>query len=246
MPKTFDILKKRWREVAFLVLSPSIIQLIQRATFARNYHTILLLSSLFCTVLFILLFVFRIGFLRTAYLYGKQKQEIRTLFTIGKEFFVQLFLFGIIYGIPIGAATMVLSHILRVRLGIPSRLSFMLPLLLLNIIFIKIALLIPTLIITCKLNVINAFKALKNYRILEAKELLVLFAIQQVFGFAKLLNNFLADMKFVLFSVRFIETVITHLLTLAIAVSAVRFIADNIETTTEAIENAETENAENI
>jgi len=233
MPKTFDILKKRWIEVTILAISPSIIQLIQRATSTGNYHTISLLSSLFCIVLFILLLVCRAGFLRTASLYGGQKQEIRTLFTVGKVFFVQLFLFGIIYGIPIGMATMALSYILRVKLGIPSNLSFILPLLLLNIIFIKIALCIPALIITCKLNVVNAFKALKDYRILEAKELLVLFAIQQVFGFAKLLNNFLADMKFVLFSVRFIENIITHLLTLVIAVSAVKFIADNTEIASE-------------
>ncbi len=238
--RTFDILKNRWREVTFLILLPSVFLLTQ--TWLRDRHslTMSLLSSLLSLFIMIALVFFRAGFLRTASLYGKQKQEIKTLFTIGKDFFVQLFLFGIIYGIPIGLATAALSYILRVKLGIMSYLSFMLPLLLLGIIFIKIALLIPALIITCKLNVVSAFKALKNYRILEAKEMLVLFAIQQAFGFAKLLNNFLADMKYVLFSVRFIETVITHLLTLAIMLSAVKFIADNTKDASE-IEGEEVE-----
>lgn len=234
MPKTFDILKKRWKEVVFLLLLPGVLWLTR--TWLREGHSLTMphLSSLLSLFIMIALVFFRAGFLRTASLYGEQKQEIRTLFTVGKEFFVQLFLFGIIYGMPIGLATMALNYILRAKLGITSYLSFMLSLLLLSIIFIKIALLIPALIITDKLNIVNAFKALRNYRILEAKEMLILFAIQQAFGFAKLLNNFLADMKFVLFSVRFIETVITHLLTLAIMLSAVKFIADNTETASEA------------
>ncbi|MCK5565046.1 MAG: hypothetical protein KAJ07_07330 [Planctomycetes bacterium] len=122
---------------------------------------------------------------------------------------------------------MALNRIFVHYFGTSSRLSFMLPLLLLSIIFIKIAILIPALIITCKLNVIDAFKALKNYRILEAKELLVLFAIQQVFGFVRLLDKHLIDSKTVLMATGFIGTIISNLITIAIMLSAIKFIADN-------------------
>ena len=230
MPKTFDILKKRWREVGLLLLLSSILWLPQGLPYAP---TLSALSMVLQLVISILAVIFRAGFLRTAYLYGEQKQEIRTLFTIGKAFFVQLFLFGIIYGLPIGLATNKLSDIFRINFGFPSLLPLILASLILSVVFIKLALFIPALIITGKLNVINAFKALKNYRILEAKELLVLFVIQQVFWAVKFLDNVLIDSKAALFATGIIETVIGQLLTLAIMLSAVKFIDENTEETVE-------------
>ena len=259
MPKTFDILKKRWPEVAFMVifctlpgLTSMIMLRLRHTTAMDTYHfQSLMAATSIASITVSILFIFlQTGFLRTACLYGEQRYGLWTLFKTGSPFFIWLFILFIIEAIVTMTATSIIATILyRIECQDYRVLSWSHTIvsLLLTIAILKLKLFMPSLIIVRKLNIITAFKKLKHYRLLAAKETLMLFAIICLIGkIGFRLIGFTPDGHLSKFIVFVILSLIINLLSITMMLSAVKFIDDNTETATEVIDIAKEENAKNI
>ncbi len=103
-----------------------------------------------------------------------------------------------------------------------------------SIALLKLRFFIPSLIIVRKMNIIEAFKALKHYKLFAAKEMLIIFAISYV---VRWVGNPI-KVTSVIRPVYFVSETALHLIinvfTLAIMLSAVKFIHDNTEAASEA------------
>ena len=249
MPKTFDILKKRWPEVAFIVflyslpnLTSTIIMQVHNWRLmsgngnTHNLQQLMWATPILSLIIGALLIFLNAGFLRTAYLYGKQIQGLGTLLKTGAPFFIQFFIVSFIYQLIMKGAISINALIMQ-RVGYenykPYSWVFMLVMLIIAIALLKLRLFIPSLIIVCKLNVITAFKELKYYRLLAAKETLMLFATSYLLGtVGSLLWGGIFRLGFIMvYHIGFlILHFILNLFSLAIMLSAVKFIDDNTET----------------
>jgi len=250
MPKTFDILKKRWPEVAFIVflgampnlISTIIIHVYQRMATSgdmdtHNWQQLMWAIPVISLIISVLFIFFQAGFLRTACLYGKQKQGLWTLFKTGAPFFIQFFIILFISRLIMSGVNYIVGFAVN-QVGIESFRSHLWVLMLVQgvlvIALLKLWLFIPSLIIVRRLNIITAFKSLKHYRLLAAKETLILYAISFIVGLTgSFLFKFIPGFYLAHPIDKCILHFITELFSLAIMLSAVRFIADNTETASE-------------
>lgn len=233
---TFAILKKRQPEVAVILavgllswLGPMGASLIRNSILLRGSWLIMLAIAA-------LLLILRAGFLRTAYLYGDKRQRIVTLLQTGRPFFWQLFIFACLYGIIRLAPTLIL-----VRFISPSK-SWVVGLfnIALAVVLIKPLLLVPAMIIVHKMRAFEGLKCFMKYHIFEAKELLILFAAQQVFRLLHLfVRPLLSKPRIVYYFTSATTNIIMTLLGLAIALSAVLFVGSKTAPATEPTEGPE-------
>ena len=238
---TFAILKKRWPEVAVILavgllrllrwLVPKGASLTQNPISKSGFNLIMLAVAA-------LLLILRAGFLRTAYLHGGNRQKIVTLLQTGKRFFWQLFIFACLYRIIKMAPSLIL-----VRFISPSE-AWIVGLLniTLTVVLMKPLLLVPAMIIVHKMRAFEALRSFMTYKIFEAKELLILFAAQQVLRLLYLFARPLLEFGGIIgHSTNAINNIVGTLLTIAVALSAVLFVAKR---TNLAIEDTEENNGD--
>jgi hypothetical protein len=121
-------------------------------------------------------------------------------------------------------------------------LSIGLGIIVLRVVLMKPLLLVPAMIIVHKMQVFDALGSFMTYKILEAKELLTLFAAQQVFGLLSLFARPLLEKGSITYLfMSAITNIVGTLLIIAIALSAVLFIAKG---TNLAIEDTEKGNGD--
>lgn len=234
--KTLSILKARWPETV-LVIVPSVLPafLNKRVRAEKSNLTRVQLSLyLGSTLIFMVVgTIFRCGFLRTVYLERKKKQSPAILLKIGKFFFWRMAGFGILLAIaflPLFALILFaikslmsqyLLYSLIYQLSITSTL----------IILIKPLLLMPSFIIVLNCRVLQSWKLLKHCKLMDAKELVVLYCFQIMLSFlwiflgipygAKAISQYILTIG---------PTIITYFIYLMVEVMAVRFIASlNLE-----------------
>ena len=235
MPETFDILRKRWVEVAVIVALGILRWLIPIVTAVAGISILRYLSQLLVIAIAAVILIARAGFLRTAYLYGDRRQRISTLLQTGKHFFWQLLVFYTMYGI-----LMLLIGLLLVRVSAlytsPSGLRtfltwrFALCSIALAVALAKPLLLVPALIIVRKCRAFEGIKLIWSYKLLRAKELLLFFAIQQAFVFVSIFMPRLEEVGSAFYhSMGAGRNIIGNLLVIVVTLSAVKFIAGETE-----------------
>jgi hypothetical protein len=234
---TFAILKKRQPEVAIIVVVGLLRWLGPMGTSLTQNSILKSGSSLIMLAVAAVMLLLRAGFLRTAYLYGGKGQRIVTLLQTGKRFFWHLFIFACLCGIILVAPTLLIKGILGA-----GYLSIGLGIIVLRVVLMKPLLLVPAMIIVHKMQVFDALGSFMTYKILEAKELLTLFAAQQVFGLLSLFARPLLEKGSITYLfMSAITNIVGTLLIIAIALSAVLFIAKG---TNLAIEDTEKGNGD--
>ena len=195
-------------------------------------------SQLIMLAVAALLLILRAGFLRTAYLYGGKGQRIVTLLQTGKRFFWQLFIFACLYGI-----ILLVPMLILIRVVGPSDFWIVgLCNIALTVVLMKPLLLVPAMIIVRKIRAFDALRSFMTYKIFEARELLILFAAQQVFRLLYLFARpLLGNGGIIYHSTSAITNVVGTLLTIAVALSAVLFVGSK---TMLAIEDTEEGNGD--
>ena len=194
---------------------------------------------IFGIAVYIFYVFFYAGFLRSACVDGEQTQRLGTLYKIGSPFFGQILIFQFIVSLIYAGWYQILCPYLVNLLGreifFSHKWLFGLMSFAITIALLKLQYFIPSLIIVRKLNIITAFKALKHYRLFAAKEMLIIFALSYVVRWG---GNPIIKLTSVIRPVYFVsETalrLILNVFSLAIMLSAVKFIYDNTETTSEA------------
>ena len=235
MPETFEILKKRWVEVAVIVALGILRWLVPMVTAVAGISILRYLSQLLVMAIAAVILIARAGFLHTAHLYGDRRQRISTLLQTGKHFFWQLLVFYAMYGI-----LMLLIGLLLVRVSLlytsPSGLRtfltwrFALCSIALAVALAKPLLLVPALIIIRNCRAFEGIKLVWSYKLLRAKELLLFFAIQQAFMLVPIFMpppKEAGDISYHLTHAG--NNIISSLLVIVVALSAVRFVAGETE-----------------
>ena len=239
---TFEILKKRWPEVAVIIALATIPQFL----FGMAMRTILskagveygftqsanYLHSVLWLIIATILMIIKAGFLRTAYLHGTESHRIPTLLREGKHFFGRLLVFSIIWGLIYMLLPMVIVG-MRARYMTLTDLATIVPwintfcMITVTVAFMKLVLLVPALVIVRDISLIHAVKSIREYKLFSAKELLILFGMQQALRFGYLLLNPLRGINEIFYrSMSLAMTVVGYFLVIAIALSAVRFVAE--------------------
>jgi hypothetical protein len=229
--KTLAILKARWPE-ATLIVWLSVLPAVLGNRFRvvkSNLSIIGLLLYLGVSLSFMVVYtIFNCGFLRTVYLEGKKQQSPTILLKTGKYFFwriVRFVLLLMLAYIPLFVlilfvikllTSQYLTYLLIYQLSITSTL----------IILIKPLLLMPSLIIVLDCRVLKSWKFLKHCKLIDAKELVVLFFFQMMLPFlwiflgipygAKAISQYMLTIG---------PTIITYFTHLMVVVMAVRFVA---------------------
>ena len=242
MPGTFEILKKRWPEVAVIIALATIPQFL----FGMAMRTILskagveygfaqsanYLHSVLWLIVAVILMIIGAGFLRTAYLHGTESHRIPTLLRKGKHFFWRLLVFSMIWGLIYMLLPMVIIG-MRARYMTRTDLATIMPwintfcMIAVTVAFMKLVLLVPALVIVRDIGLIHAVKSIREYKLFSAKELLILFGIQQAQRFVCILLMPLREINEIFDrSMSLAINIVGYFLVIAIALSAVRFVAE--------------------
>jgi len=173
----------------------------------------------------------RAGFLRTACLYGDNRQQILTLLQTGAHFFWQLLVFYAMYRILQILLSLLLMRVSTLYAS-PSDFPTVVPWvsvfcsISLAVVLMKPLLLVPALIIVHDRRAFEAIKLIGQYRLFLAKELILLFAIQQAFRFVAIFMHSFAEKGGVFYYLmRAGNNIIPSVLVIVVTLSAVRFIA---------------------
>ncbi|RLI98443.1 MAG: hypothetical protein DRP08_08150, partial [Candidatus Aenigmatarchaeota archaeon] len=200
MAKTFEILKKRWMEVAVIIAIAMIPQILfsikalikSPMSFSYLYTSLMIITTVILTIV-------RAGFLRTAYLHGTQSYRIGALFGEGKRFFWRLFVFLIILTVIYGLFQMFITFIMTRCIAEDNylmifRWSNTLCTIAVTVALMKPVLLVPALVIVRDISLIDAVKSIREYKLFSAKELVTLFGVQQVLRFSYIFLNSLREL----------------------------------------------------
>lgn len=237
--KTLTILKARWPEVTifislnvFLILAnklfkPPIIDL------WKPFHMVYAAISIALTVVSA---VFGLGLLRTVFLEETKRQNPLVLLRIGCHFFWRMFAWGLIWVIVLLILSRLTFQVVRLYPSIDtgffetaksSPLVFNACFIVPNLILIKPFLLIPAIIIVLNCGISESWRSLKYCKLLEAKELVLLFCLQItlpfLWAFVRTLDTSLAISLLALGA----SSVVTYLLFLIVRVIAIRFVASH-------------------
>ena len=219
--KTLAILKARWPEVILLIGLAVLLPFLSKLLTKLKYDSALsstVLSAGFLLPLMVIRTMLRSGFLRTVYLEGQQRQTIAVLLRTGLPFFWRMIGLGLLFAIPFLTVTLLSTRLV----GKPTALGQ----LVMSIILMKFILLLPALVIVLDCRVFESFKFLKNCRLRDARELIVLFCFKMAF---LCLRMFLRTLYGATTIPQSIFSIVTSLTTcfigLIIAVMAVRFVA---------------------
>jgi hypothetical protein len=236
--KTLQIFKARWPEVT-LIIGLNVLSVIANKLLltsqAKSTPFLGLINGSFAITLIIIITLLTIGFQRTVCLEGQKQQSPAVLLRTGSLFFWRIAGFGLIYlpvlFILVWLNFLVIKLFLSIETGFiettkANPFIFQLCFTIAYLILIKPLLLIGSLIIVLDCRISDSFKLLKQYKLLNAKELVLLFFISLAL---KLVSAFLPSLKSAttLSQYSFIITryIVQHFIGLMIAVMAVRFVA---------------------
>ncbi len=250
--KTLAILKARRSEVTLLVGLNVLFILSNKLMFTTETKPAPLqhlISYIFVLLMGIILTILTIGFQRTVYLEGDRQQSPMVLLKTGKRFFWRMFGLGLVW-LPVYFILAWLTFSVIKGSGadfIQSAQSF--PLLyqfcftVPTLILLKPLLLLPVIIIVWDCKVIESFKHLKNYRIFDAKELLLLFLILTICNFAWTLLPNPDEVKTILpFLLIMVTYLLIYFISLMVVVTAVRFAASVDLASDEGLASSDSEN----
>lgn len=246
--KTLAILKARWPEVTVIVGLPLLAQFLHILSgylTTKQFltpNTLNLLRVLIIILLPVVLTVLRCGFLRTVYLEGQKRQSIWYLLRAGVHFLWRMIVLGALYGIPF-VALILISYYIIVRLVSPKSLSQVIPwiyqlyFVAAHIIFIKLLLCIPALVIVLDCRTFDSFRFLKFCRLSKARALIILYCINIAISlFLSILSRYcwgtncgstccsgIASSQTSQYTFVVVSSAVTDFISLMIAVMAVRF-----------------------
>jgi hypothetical protein len=232
MAQTIEILRKRWREVT-VIIALWLYTFIGTELFRRNAPGILsALIALLVTVGLVFVSILWFGFLRTAYLTHSKRQTLWTLLKEGKRFFWRIFRFSV--GLTLCLLFYVIVTLTITYLIAGGKLSYWkLPLWGRQLyvssgcaILIKPLLLIPAIIIVHDCNIRKAMGVLSEYKLSKAKEMLCIFVILHVCTFSYMLIwPYIASNVVCVWASGIAHNILSHILSLAMELTAVRFVA---------------------
>ena len=232
--KTLAILKARWPEVTLIIISISLLPVLAGLVVSpKSMRFFLLLRSIFSLIFILMLAMLRLGFLRTVYLEGQKRQSIAVLLRTGIHFLWRMIVLGLLYFIPLLTLTLLSTRLVARRVA-PGETDILhniflirqLLVLVITIILMKFILLIPALVIVLDCRAFESFKFLKNCRLRDARELIVLFCFKMAFPYLWMFLRRLYGATTTpehIFSI--VNSVTTCFIGLIIAVMAVRFVA---------------------
>jgi len=177
MAKTFEIIKTRWQEVVLIVGLGLLGSISHSQVFADagNYKDINVMAIILPIVFVIFFTLFKLGFLRTAYLNNNESQTPVELLKAGKNFFWRIFAFNIFFA----AACLLIVTIFFAMFGYLtekpwlSNLFFVMAI----VILVKPFLFLPAIIIITDCKFTQSFRFLKRLKLATPGELLLLFVI---------------------------------------------------------------------
>jgi len=241
--KTLQTLKARWPEAALIIiipllwkLSPRLVELLQ----LKSIRTINRIILPVCWLLILIVTLIRCGFLRTLYLEGSKRQSVPALLRIGAHFLWRMFILSLIYSLPLILLSFAFHQLLfrYINLDNPSssQISFWFNALypvVVKLVLIKLILLIPALIIVLDCSIIDSFKFTRRYKLLKAKELVLLYLVNIVIGLLLPLYYWNRGCGYSCCSpmtssqhfLRFAFSTVTQFINLMTAVMAVKFVA---------------------
>lgn len=244
--KTLAILKARWPEVA-LIIGMHLLGILSKRFFAqlrpKSISAISLIIA-FVSLLFLLIgTLIRCGFLRTICLEGSKRQSPFVLLRVGIHFLWRMFVLSLIYSLPFILSFLIISNVIHRYINsdelTSSNILFWfntLYFIFVNLVLIKLILLIPALIIVLDCTVFNSFSFIRRYKLLNAKELVILYCANIAIGlFVSILSQYcwgtccgttcFSPTETPQYILRVISSTVTSFVSLMIAVTAVRFVA---------------------
>lgn len=228
--KTLEIMKARWQEV-FVIVGLHVLGMvaINRSflTSSDSPDIYSFLLSLFSILVLIISIILSYGFLRTVHLDAMKRQMPAFLFATGKRFFWRMLRFQIL-------CMLVFLPFLLINISMygsesSSQNAMWIPSLLStapSLILIKPLLLMPALIIVMDCQVRQSWQFMLRIKLLDAKEIVVLFCAMLAFGFFRMVvkaeNSGDVESQNIF---NMIPIVITQIFSLIISIMAVRFVA---------------------
>ncbi len=236
--KALEILKARWCEVALLIglgvlslFSNKLLQIVRGKTTPPQDW----IDLSFIMALIVIIALLTIGFQRTVSLEGQRRQSPIALFRIGTHFFWRMVGFGLIYlpvwGILAWLTFSAIKPFASIETGFQetakaSPFIYQLCFTTATLITIKPLLFIFPSIIVLDCRISQSFKLLKQYKLLDAKELVILFLISIVvtflWAFLPSIESATTISQYVLIVAL---SIIQQFISLILAVMAVRFVA---------------------
>lgn len=233
---TLVILKARWPEV-MLVISLNFLLSLNKLFLPEKSEITqipLLLYGCFLLLLSLISIMLYTGFQRTVFLGGSKRQSHLILLRAGKRFFWRMLgiglLLGIAYFILAWLIFLMTKQFTSINTGffdadkvapLADKLFFIAALLIL----IKPFLFIPALIIVIDCGIVKSFKLLKYCKLLNAKELVVLFSVSIIFFFLQTFLPRFSDVKTLSeYILTIVLMIIQNFIWLIISVMAVKFV----------------------
>lgn len=188
---TLKIFKARFAEIA-LILGLNAMSIISAQMIGpkiESFNMRLFLFASFAAIAAVLAQLLNYGFIKTAQITRQKTQLPHDLIVIGRYYFWPMVIFALIFL----AASMLLStvifsivhhnHLNQTDMDFTQAakqfpISYSLAIILPMILFAKPLLLIPAIIIGLDCKLLKSFALLKNYRLRDAKNLLIVFAVQ--------------------------------------------------------------------
>ena len=235
--RTLAILKARWPEVILLIslnLSLSLSNLIWPEK-SELIPIFLLLYSCFLLTLSLISIMLYAGFQRTVFLEGSKRQSPLVLLRAGKHFFWRMLgiglLLGIAYFILAWPIFLITKQFTSMNTGFfeaakVASLAYQLCFIAATLIVMKPLLFIPALIIVIDCRIVKSFKLLKYCKLLNAKELVVLFSVSIILLFLQALLPRFSDVKMPSqYILTIVPIIIRKFVWLIMLVMAVKFVA---------------------
>lgn len=235
MPATFVILIRRWPEVvlitALALFSTLGLELVwpHMGKDPSFGVAILLIGTLF---FYLMQMVLHLGFVRTAYTNGAEAQEPAALFRAGGGFFWRFVIFELAYSALYALMGVLVFFVLHtvgvIKTGLNETGAWVQGLCFTagSLLAAKLILLPPAVVIVRDCGIIRAVLSIRNFRLLSAREPLILFVIWLV---VKYFTAVLMPEKGPVTAGRYFHVVVFTLLSaliiLAVSISIVRFVA---------------------
>jgi hypothetical protein len=242
--KTLSILKARWPEVALIIGISLLAILSNRLTSVVRSKSIPIIGLIIPFVLLTLMLIRTLlycGFLRTVYLEDAKRQSPLVLLRIGIHFLWRMIVLSLIYWLLLILPFLIYYSLIYKHVKSPQEFTspqffwiFTLYPIFINLVFIKLILLIPALVIVSDCRTFESFKFLKFCKLSNAIELVILYCINIAIGlFLSILSRYCCGVScgstccsgtaIPQYILRIMYSTVANFISLMIAVMAVRF-----------------------
>lgn len=238
--ETLRILKARWPEVTFIIglfvlsLFVNKLHIIASTKQTRPELPLGLGYLLLLLVISVVAILLTVGFQRTVYLEDRKRHSPLALLRIGKHFFWRTVGFSLIYVLLLFILAwltfIVIKRVTMLETGFRETFevapfTYQLCFTIATLILIKLSLLTLPLIVVLDCRLFESFKLLKQYKLLYARELLILFFISMGIS---ILWVFMPNLKSAATLSQFLlivgRSILQQFINLMMAVMAVRFV----------------------